>query len=195
MNSRPAQQIACQQVLQQDNSVFSMQWTDLPAGLPPFSAHDLLQRYLRDIRQLTIGLIRPVISAQGISFLLCGRWPLLSFLPPSPASTPKGDGLALRICGGLLVQRDQCERGELLLLLSQQAYGGQRITLRLADYCPLLLGSSQPSLFRRWLYRLTQSTMHRLVTVRFLVRLYRDLAGPAACVRIVNITLHNGRET
>lgn len=195
MNARPTQQIACQQVLQQDSSVFSIQWTDLPAGLPPVSEHDLLQRYLRDIRQLTGGLIRPATSDQGIAFCLGGRVPLLSFLPPAAVTAPEGSGLALRICGGLLVQRDQCERGELLLLTAPLANGSQRITLQLSDYCPLLLGSSTPSLFRRWLYRLTQAAIHRLVTIRFLARLYRDLADPSACIRTLAVSVRDGRQT
>lgn len=195
MDSRPTQQIACQQVLLQDSSVFSIQWTDLPAGLPKMSEHDLLQRYLRDIRQLTGGLIRPVSSKQGVALCLAGRLQLLSFLPPVAVSTPEGSGLALRICGGLLVQQDQCERGELLLLTAPLSNGCQRITLQLSDYCPLLLGSSSPSLFRRWLYRLTQATIHRLVTIRFLARLYRELAGPSACIRTLSVSVQDGRRT
>lgn len=189
------QQIACQQVLQQDSSVFSIQWTDLPAGLPPFSGHDLLQRYLSDVQRLTGGLISPAVSAQGVSFCLARRLALLTFLPPETVSTDSGNGMALRICGGLLVQREQCERGELLLLTQQLPDGCQRVTLQLSDYCPLLLGSPSPSLFRRWLYRLTQAAIHRLVTTRFLIRLYRNLAGPAACIRTRQVTVRDGRQT
>lgn len=195
MNTRPAQQIACQQVLQQDNSVFSIQWTDLPPGLPLLSCEELLHQYLHDVTRLTGGLVRPLTSAQGVAFCLAGRLPLISFLPPVSVTTDEGAGLALRICGGWLVQPAQCERGELLLLTAPLPDGGQRITLRLADYCPLLLGSSRPSWLRRWLYRLTQATIHRLVTIRFLARLYRSLGGPAACVRAVQVTVRAGRQT
>lgn len=195
MNNPSTQQIACQQVLQQDSSVFSIQWTDLPAGLSPLSGDELLKRYLRDIRRLTCGLIQPVSSDNGIAFCLAGRLPLLVFLPPETVTTPLGSGLALRICGGLLVQRDQCERGELLMLTAPLANGCQRITLQLSDYCPLLLGSSEPSLFRRWLYRLTQAAIHRLVTIRFLARLYRELVDPNATVRTIPVSVRTGRQT
>jgi hypothetical protein len=195
MTRRPTQQIACQQVLLEDNSVFSIQWTDLPAGLPLLTGQELLQHYLRDISQQTWGLVRPLVSDQGIAFALAGRLPLLSFLPPEPVTRAEGDGLALRICGGWLVQPAQCERGELLLLTATLPDSGQRITLRLADYCPLLLGSLRPSWLRRWLYRLTQAALHRLVTIRFLARLYRRLAGPGACIRTVPVAVRDGRRT
>jgi len=195
MTRRPTQQIACQQVLLEDNSVFSIQWTDLPPGLPRLDGQELLQHYLRDISQQTWGLVRPLVSDQGIAFALAGRLPLLTFLPPEPVTLAEGYGLALRICGGWLVQPAQCERGELLLLTATLPDNGQRITLRLADYCPLLLGSPHPSWLRRWLYRLTQATLHRLVTIRFLARLYRRLAGPGACIRTVPVAVRDGRRT
>ena len=195
MNNRPTQQIACQQVLQQDSSVFSIQWTDLPAGLPQLTGQELLQRYLHDITHQTRGLVRASSSAQGIGFWLAGQLPLISFLPPETVTVSEGSGLALRISGGWLVQPSQCARGELLLLTAGLPDGGQRITLRLADYCPLLLGSAHPSWLRRWLYRLTQAAIHRLVTVRFLARLYRDLAGPTACVRTIRVKVRDGRLT
>lgn len=67
------------------------------------------------------------------------------------------------------------------------------VTLQLSDYCPLILGSSSPSKIRYWLYRLTQSTIHRLVTIRFLMLLYRDLAGPSACVKVVTGQVREGQ--
>ena len=195
MARHPTQQIACQQVLQEDNSVFSIQWTDLPAGLSLLSGQELLQHYLHDILQQTWGLVCPLVSDQGIAFALAGRLPLLRFLPPEPVTNTEGEGLALRICGGWLVQPAQCERGELLLMTAPLPNGGQRITLRLADYCPLLLGSPHPSWLRRCLYRLTQAALHRLVTIRFLGRLYRQLAGPGACIRTVPVAVRDGRRT
>ena len=196
MISTPSPQIACQQILQEDNSVFSIQWVDLPPEISSqLTAERLLTHYLEAVRTLTAGLVQPVSSEQELAFCLAGRLPLLTFLPAEPVVTPEGSGLALRICGGLLVQPAQCERGELLLLLSQLPEKGQRITLRLADYCPLLLGSSQPSWIRRWLYRLTQAAIHRLVTVRFLVRLYRSLGGTGTIIRTVQVNVRNGRRT
>lgn len=186
------QQIACQQVLVEDNSVFSIQWTDLPSELAAdLTPEALLGHYLAAIRRMTGGLIQPVQTAENVSFNLFGSLPLLCFLPPEPEQ----GWLALRICGGLLVQRDQCDRGELAFNCSILATGQVRLTLRLSDYCPLLLGSTNPSAIRRWLYRLTQATLHRLVTVRFLAQLYRRLGGTAAKVTTVRVTVREGLPT
>jgi hypothetical protein len=185
-----SQEIGCQQVLVEDSSVFSVQWSLFPArmaaGLTP---RHLLDRYLDHIRRATLSTIRPFVSADGIEFRLLGsRLNLISFLPPE-----KGDGsVTLRICGGLLVQRHQCNRGELQFSVAS-APEGVKVSLQLSDYCPLILGSSAPSTLRRWLYRLTQAAIHRLVTIRFLVMLYRDLAGSSAPVRVVKINVRNGR--
>ncbi|MCE1226556.1 MAG: hypothetical protein LWW87_08745 [Geobacteraceae bacterium] len=185
-------QIACQQVLVEDNSVFSIQWTDLPPELATgMTPQRLLETYLEAIRRMTWGLIQPRVTAEGIAFRLLGRVPLLCFLSPEQ----KGNWLALRICGGLLVQRDQCDRGELAFSCETRPDNLVRVTLRLSDYCPLLLGSPRPSVVRRWLYRMTQATLHRLVTVRFLARLYRELGGTAQRVQTVRVQVQQGRNT
>lgn len=176
----------------EDNSVFSIQWTDLPLELAGgMTPQRLLEAYLNAIRRMTCGLIQPKVASDGISFRLLGRLPLLCFLRPEP----EGDWLALRICGGLLVQRDQCDRGELAFSCQPLPDGQIRVTLRLSDYCPLLLGSQRPSFVRRWLYRLTQASLHRLVTVRFLARLYRELGGTAKKVQTVQVQVQQGRNT
>jgi hypothetical protein len=184
------QEIACQQVLLEDSSVFSVQWSVFPAPLADgLEAGDLLARYLVYIRRCTLSLIRPRQTAEGVEFRLLGsRLSLLSFLPPFNA----GEDVILRICGGLLVQPHQCDRGELRFAASPQR-DGVKMTLTLSEYCPLILGGTNPSLVRRWLYRLTQAAIHRLVTIRFLKLLYRDLAGTAAPVRVVNATVREGR--
>jgi hypothetical protein len=192
MTKKQPQKIACQQVLQEDNSVFSIQWTDLPpdlsAGLTPAR---VLQLYLLAIKRMTGGLIQPVETVEGVSFCLFGQLSLLCFLPPVPEKT----GVALRICGGLLVQKAQCDRGELLVQCEALPEGSTRVTLRLSDYCPLLLGSQRPSVLRRWLYRLTQAALHRLVTVRFLSLLYRQLGGVARTVETVQVKVLAGKRT
>lgn len=192
MTTSQPQHIACQQVLVEDNSVFSIQWTDLPSVLAAdLTPQSLLAHYLTAIRRMTGGLIQPVQTADGISFNLVGRVPLLCFLQPE---LERG-WLALRICGGVLVQRDQCDRGELAFSCILLDTGQVRVTLRLSDYCPLLLGSPNPSALRRWLYRLTQATLHRLVTVRFLAQLYRHLGGTAATVTTVRVAVRDGLPT
>lgn len=175
----------------EDASVFSIQYTtfarELAAGLTPSG---LLDRYLTYIRKSTLSIIRPVASESGVEFrLLATRFCLLCFLPPS------GDAervVILRICGGLLVQRRQCDRGELRFIIDD-ASSGVTVTLQLSDYCPLILGNRNPSRIRYWLYRLTQAAIHRLVTVRFLALLYRDMAGPDARVRVVVGRVRGGR--
>jgi hypothetical protein len=183
------QEIACQQVLVEDSSVFSVQWSLFPAQIAAgLTARHLLDRYLAYIRRATQSVIRPSESATGVEFRLLGsRLSLISFLPPD-----EEDGaVTLRICGGLLVQPHQCHRGELRFTV-EPTPEGIKVALQLSGYCPLILGSSSPSTVRRWLYRLTQAAIHRLVTIRFLMLLYRDLAGSSAPVRVVNVNVRDG---
>jgi len=186
------QEIACQQVLVEDSSVFSIQWSVFPVCLAAeLSPESLLSRYLSYIRSCTVSIIRPCLMPTGVEFRLLGtEASLISFLP----AVKEGASVVLRIRGGLLVQPRQCERGELRFGVEAQAEG-VRLTLMLSDYCPLLLGSSSPSILRRWLYRITQAAIHRLVTVRFLILLYRDLTGANAKVRVVNVKVRDGRPT
>ncbi len=174
----------------EDASVFSVQWTDLPVTLAgALSAEELLVRYLGFVKKCTLALIRPVILANGVEFRLIGTGrSLISFLPPERA-----DGFAtLRICGGFLVQPRQCDRGQLRFGV-EHLPGTVRVSLQLSDFCPLILGSRSPSLVRFWLYRATQAAIHRLVTVRFLSLLCRELAGPSAVVRVVNVDVRGGK--
>jgi len=183
-------EISCQQVLVDDSSVFSVQWSIFPvqiaAGLTP---RHLLDRYLDYLRRTTFSIIRPSESATGVELrFLNSRLSLISFLPPEEG----GRSVTLRICGGLLVQSHQCDRGELCFTI-EPVPEGVKVTLQLSDYCPLILGSSAPSSVRRWLYRLTQAAIHRLVTIRFLMLLYRDLAGSSAPVQVVKVNVRAGR--
>jgi len=186
---RDIQEIACQQVLLKDSSVFSVQWSILPLRITVgLTTRRLLERYLTHIRRATLSAIRPAQSPGGIEFRLLGsRLSLISFLPPEEA-----DGvLILHICGGLLVQSRNCHRGELSFSL-QPTPAGIKACLQLSDYYPLILGSSTPSPLRRRLYRLTQAAIHRLVTVRFLMRIHRELTGNVTPVRVLNVNLCQG---
>lgn len=188
-------EIACQQVLMEDSSVFSVQWTTVPAAQRErLSADFLLERYLAYIRRFTFTLIRPVVTAEGIAFCLAGTGrSLILFDPPVRQEHPGQESLTLHICGGFLVQADQCHRGELSFILEDGAEG-VRLILRLADYCPLLLGNGKPSRLRKWLYRFTQAYIHKVVTVRFLARVYGELAGAGGCVRVVRVRVREGEE-
>jgi len=192
MAARHDQEIACQQVLLDDASVFSVQWSVFPEALAPsLTAERLLERYLAYIRGCTAGCIRPHVTPDGIEFrLLSSRLSLITFLPP--AMEP--EATVLRICGGLLVQQRECGRGELRFGAVREP-GGVRVSLQLSDFCPLILGGRSPSRLRRWLYRGTQAFIHRLVTVRFLAMLYRELCGASARVRVVPARVRDGRPT
>ena len=189
------QEIACQQVLMEDSSVFSVQWMTLPCDLAVGVTPDrLLQRYLASIRRFTLTLIRPQVTEGGIEFRLAGTGAsLISFTGPVWSGAEREESLSLAICGGLLVQPDQCDRGELSFSVGVE---GERVrlALRLSDYCPLLLGSCSPSPGRKWLYRFTQAYLHRVVTVRFLARIYAELAGAKGCVRVVRVRVREGEE-
>lgn len=184
------QEIACQQVLLEDSSVFSLQSSLFPAALAAgLTPRVLLARYLTYIRRCTLTLIRPLELADGIEFRLLGSGiSLISFLPPEI----RPDCAILRICGGLLVQPRQCNRGELQFSVRQEECG-VRVALQLSEFCPLILGSHSPSPLRYWLYRLTQAAIHRLVTIRFLVLLFRECAGNASPVRVVTAAVRSGR--
>lgn len=187
-------EIACQQILEHDSSVFSIQWMTLPPDYahgidPPF----LLARYLQYIRRFTLSLIRPRVSADGVEFRLLGtNIVLLGFRGPVNSEGARGEqSLTLFIDGGLLVQPKQCDRGELAFLVAATATG-LRVTLQLSEFCPLLLGNRGPSLWRKWLYRLTQAFIHKVVTIRFLARIYRELAGAGARIKVVKVLLREG---
>jgi len=192
---RDDQEIACQQVLVEDSSVFSIQWSLFPAliatGLTP---RRLLDCYLAHIRRATLTIIRPHESESGIEFRLLGsHLSLISFQPAISETAADGRAFALlRICGGILVQPRQCNRGELRFGIEPDSEG-VRVSLQLSDFCPLILGGPSPSTVRRLLYQLTQAAIHRLVTIRFLVLLYRELVGGSSAVRVVEVKVRDGR--
>lgn len=176
----------------EDSSVFSIQFSVFPrtiaVGLTP---EILLTRYLDYIRACTATIIRPKTTVEGVEFrLLSGRTSLISFLPVVRDNTT--NSAILHICGGVLVQPRQCRRGELRFGVEDNGEG-VKVSLQLSDFCPLILGGPSPCFVRRWLYRLTQAAIHRLVTVRFLILLYRDLAGASAPVRLISARVRDGR--
>jgi hypothetical protein len=183
------ERVACQQILENDHSVFSVQRLLLPdEGCGTLSSAGMLRLYLAYVERFTLGVIRVVESAAGIDFRLAGCGvALIRFIAPGHESLGTADKTTLRIAGGFLVQPLECDRGQLDFIVEKHA-AGTRLTLQLADYCPLLLGGSSPSLLRKWIYRLTQAYIHKVITVRFLRMVYRQLTGrrpPAATVMIV----------
>ncbi len=180
----------------QDASVFSVQWLDFPlassAGLTPEAVFD---RYLLHIRRFTVGIIRPRVTAAGVELrLLASSLSLITFAPPELEIEDLTAALLLRICGGFLVQQQQCHRGEFRFAINRGSEA-LRVTVQLSDYCPLILGSSRPSGLRKWLYRLTQAFIHKLVTIRFLARLYREIVGTGPALKVMRVSLRSGEDT
>lgn len=195
-SSGRVRKVACQQILEQDASVYSVQWLVVPDPQSrPITAIYLFDRYLKLVRNWTLTLIRPALTGEGVQFrLLNSSWALLSFGSPEFPEGEQGGEVHLRINGGLLVQAKECGRG-LFSLWAQPEEGGVRVTVQLSDYCPLLLGSARPSALRRLLYRMTQAYLHKIVTVRYLAELYRELTGERVCLRLQKVQVREGKET
>lgn len=189
-----AQEVACQQVLVDEASIFSTQWMTIPREhAETITPQYLFDKYLKYLRKATLSLVRPTLTADGIDFrLLSTSVSILSFTEPELSEG--GHSLTLRIRGGALVQTDQCRRGH-LCFIAQPEGEHVKIMLRLSDYCPLLLGGPRPSKLRRWLYRMTQAYIHKKVTISFLARIYTEIAGKDACIRVVRVPPVSGEET
>lgn len=193
MEASRVQEIACQQVLVEDSSVFSIQWSVFPSELAGgLTAKDLVERYLHYIRAFTATVIRPEVASDGIRFrLLSSEVSLITFIPLVLKRDDNGCSAVMHVSGGLLVQPRECDRGELLFKV-EKVDSGVRVSLQLSDFCPLILGGPSPSFVRRWIYRLTQAAIHRLVTVRFMALLYRSLGGTAKKIRIIRAKVREG---
>jgi len=188
--------VAFQQILEADQSVFSIQWVVIPAGFHHELTSDrLLNLYLDYIERFTLGIIHSVAGCDGIEFRLAGSSiAIIRFSPPLSEKSDTRERTTLRISGGLLVQPQECTRGQLDFSVESVA-SGCRVTLKLSDYCPLLLGSNRPSLWRKWLYRLTQAYLHKIVTIRFLALVYRKITGTRLKRGVVRIAVRKGKNT
>ena len=188
-------EIACQQVLKDDASVFSIQWTILPgeyAGrlTPEF----IMEEYFSYLRRVTLSLARPIRTAHGVEFrFLSTGLHLLSFAAPIYSHEGGISSVTLRICGGPFVQGDQCNRGR-FSFCREVMPEGVKVTVRLSDYYPRLLGSCSPGRFRKNLYRFTQAFIHKLVTTRFLAYLFQDVSGVWPRFNIVPVHIQAGEE-
>lgn len=185
--------IAFQQILVEDQSVFSIQTVVIPdSKAADLTSGQLLQLYLEYIERFTLGLIKAVSSATGIEFRLSGTpVSIITFSPPLVEKSGLRQKTTLRISGGFLVQPLECDKGQLDFIV-EPVDSGSRVTLKLADFCPLILGSRQPSLWRKWLYRLTQAYLHKVVTIRFLAGVYRKITGEKVARGAVRIEVRKG---
>lgn len=181
------------QVLKMDGTVHSHQWIVLPAmSAPDLSVEDIVVRYLAFLRFCTHGLVNPERNADGIA-LRCLGIPLIRLCLPVVTRSETVTHADLFINGGFLVQRNSCSRGQLRFSIIS-APGQIRIEIRLSDYCPLLLGSQTPTRFRKWLYHITQSSIHKFVTIRFLATLCSDLTGCKPPFKVVKNSLADAED-
>ena len=198
-SSHPARQtvkgIACQQILQQDASVYSVQWMDFSKGhAQSIGAPQLLERYLKLARAFTFSVVRPVAGPEGVQFrLFDSSFALLKFAPPKQVSGPRREEVHLHIRGGLLVQARERDCGRLSFMV-ERGDAGVRITLQLADYFPLLLGSRKPSRLRTLFFRHTQAYMHRAVAIKFLSCLHKELTGERIRPLVDKVWVREGEE-
>jgi hypothetical protein len=178
-------EIACQQVLKENASVFSEQWIILPGEYAGRLTPDFIMgSYFSYLKRVTLFLAWPVTTEHGVEFrFMATKFHLLTFAAPLYADEDGVNSVTLRICGGPFVQGDQCNRGK-FSFCREEVPDGIRVSVRLSGYYPRLLGSRAPGRFRKYLYRFTQAFIHKLVTTRFLAFLYRDLTGarPRFCI-------------
>jgi hypothetical protein len=192
----PDVEVACQQLLEANNTIFSIQWVVIPSTYEPgMNSVMLLQLYSQHIRRFTLGLVIPVETAEGVEFRLAGLpLSLISFTSSVHEAHENSDCSRLHITGGILVEPGESYRGE-LLFKTEQTPSGLKLTLQLSGFCPLMLGNQKPSFWRKRLYRYTQGYLHRLITVRFLARVHGRVTGADARTRVVRVALRQGEET
>lgn len=188
--------IAFQQILEEDHSVFSLQMVVIPRGKhPEITSAELLRLYLAYIKRFTLGLIRPDETPEGIQFRLAGtERAIIQFSPPLTEKYGENQKTTICICGGILVQPKECDRGQLDFII-EAVPSGTRVILKLSDFCPLLLGNSRPSCWRKWLYRLTQAYLHKIVTIRFIAMVYRKITGSRLSREVISIAVRQGHNT
>jgi hypothetical protein len=193
---KDALEIACQQVLLSNASVYSVQWLDLPARhAPQVTASLLLERYFRAVRTFTCHLIRPTVTDEGVQFRVWATpLVLLSFSLPELNAEAFGESVQLRIRGGFLVQDGGCRDG-IFSLVSAPHGAAVRIRVQLSGYYPLLLGSPRPSRARKLLYRITQAYIHKALTVRYLSCLHSELTGTKIRASVKKVQVREGTET
>ena len=181
------------QVLKTDGTVHSHQWLVLPAAsAPDLAVEDVAARYLAFLRSCTLGLVNPERNADGIALRFLGL-PLIRLCLPVVTRDGAATHADLFLNGGLLVQSDACSQGQLrfsIISTPEQL----RIEIRLSDYCPLFLGSRTPTRFRKWLYHITQASIHKLVTIRFLASLCSDLTGIRPPFKVVKNPLADAED-
>jgi hypothetical protein len=185
--------VKCQQVLQPDGSVFSVQWLELPEPCAKgVTAPRILDRYLQYLRKITLSMVRPTLAANGVQFRLLGSsLSILSFAPPQLITGDGWEEVRLTLTGGLALQKGGCQGGA-FSVIAERTETGVAAKVQLSEFCPTLLGKAPASWLRKQLYKWTQAYVHKLVTVSFLSRLYRDLTGVKARTHVEKVTVRQG---
>jgi len=187
-------EVLCQQVLQPDGTVFSVQSLDLPKAMATaVDARSVMDRYFAFIRSHTLGFVRPTTTAAGgVEFrLLSFRLSLLSFSPPRYQCNRNGTAASLDLSGGVLMQ-GPCASG-VFSLVTEEVGENIRVTVQLDRFRPALMGcDTPPTAPRRFLYRLTQASVHKRATIAFLMRFYREFSGVKARSEVKEVRLREG---
>ena len=126
----------------------------------------LADPYWREIRRLTIGLVRARTARPGLELRLVGAVSLFRFGPPSASA---GAGLTecrFAIVGGLLAK----EEGG-WLTFTQRTAPALELEVSVEDYVPRLSSTRRRGSFRRFAYRQVQERAHRAVGKRYLARM------------------------
>jgi hypothetical protein len=145
----------------------------------PAHLERLARTYWRFLTRVTLGLVRVHYSEQGRAVVLLGQpLRLLTFQAPEYEMDPLRGLVRWRIQRGLLVSRRERGRGYLQIEVRRQQrepHAGKvqlHVEVEVANFYPAIaLGLS------RWIYNVTQSRIHVIITSSFLRSLERlDLA-------------------
>jgi hypothetical protein len=167
-------------------AVRSLQTADLELGeralgeiWSPMHLERLARTYWRFLSRVTLGLIRVRYTEHERSLVLLA-WPLklITFQAPEYEMDPARGLVRWRIARGLLVARRGCDGGGYLQIEVRRSPAEDPALVRL--HVEVEVANFYPSIaagLGRWLYEVTQSRIHVLITHGFLRSLARlDLA-------------------
>ncbi|MCW3029075.1 MAG: hypothetical protein JWN81_2286 [Solirubrobacterales bacterium] len=167
-------------------AVRSLQTADLELGeralreiWSPMHLERLARTYWRFLSRVTLGLIRVRYTEHERSLVLLA-WPLklITFQAPEYEMDPARGLVRWRIARGLLVAKRGCDGGGYLQIEVRRSPAEDPALVRL--HVEVEVANFYPSIaagLGRWLYEVTQSRIHVLITHGFLRSLARlDLA-------------------
>jgi hypothetical protein len=159
-----------------EGAVESEQRIVLASAAVPFDhagAVQLGDRYWREVRRATWGLIRPRRRGKHLELRILGRGPpLLSFAEPSFEVMPRRVACRFPIAGGLLVQQPAGE-------ISFAQTAGERFELRSAirGFYPRLAARLGGPAQTGALYNAVQSRIHVAISRRYFARLAGEVTA------------------